>query len=76
MDKELDEGRKSLKAEVSEHDILCDAIRVICDDLEVAQMEGTSSLAARVIDVAEPPKNYGPHVLVIVLKTSNHCTRV
>jgi hypothetical protein len=29
LDKELDEARKSLKAEVSKHDILCATIRVI-----------------------------------------------
>jgi hypothetical protein len=27
-------------------------------------------------NVVEPPNYYGPHVLVIVLKTSNHCTCV
>jgi hypothetical protein len=36
LDRELDEVRKNLKAEVSEHDILRAAIGVICDDLEVA----------------------------------------
>jgi uncharacterized protein with von Willebrand factor type A (vWA) domain len=51
LDKELDEVRKSLEAEVSEHDILHAAIRVICDDLEVAQTERTSLLAAHVIDI-------------------------
>jgi hypothetical protein len=28
------------------------------------------------LTVAEPPNYYGPPVLVIVLKTSNHCTSV
>jgi hypothetical protein len=51
VDKELDEARKSLKAEVSEHGTLRAAIGVVCDDLEVAQTKGTSSLAARVIKI-------------------------
>jgi hypothetical protein len=37
--------------ESDEHNMLCAAIVVICGDLEVAQAEGTSSLAARVIEV-------------------------
>jgi hypothetical protein len=51
LDKELDKVRKSLEAEVSEHGILCAAIGVVCDDLKVAQMEGTSSLVARIVDI-------------------------
>ena len=31
--------------ESDEHDLLCAALRVVCDDLEVAQPKGTSSLA-------------------------------
>jgi hypothetical protein len=51
LDRELNEATKNLEAEVSEHGILHAAIGVICDDLEVAHTEGTSSLAARVIDI-------------------------
>jgi chromosome segregation ATPase len=36
LDKELAEVRKTLEAEASEHGMLRAAIRVICDDLEVA----------------------------------------
>jgi hypothetical protein len=36
LDKELDEARKSLKAEVGEHGILVATIGAVCDDLEVA----------------------------------------
>jgi hypothetical protein len=44
-------GKKEPRGEVSKHDILCAAIGVVCDDLEVVQTEGTNSLAARVVDI-------------------------
>jgi nucleoside phosphorylase len=36
LDKELTEARKNLKVEAREHDMLCAAIGVVCDDLGVA----------------------------------------
>jgi hypothetical protein len=51
LDKELAEARKNLEVEASEHDMLCATIGVVCDDLRVAQTEGTSSLAAHVVDI-------------------------
>jgi hypothetical protein len=51
LEKELVEVRKNLETETSEHNMLCATIGVICDDLGVAQVEGTSSLAARIIDI-------------------------
>jgi hypothetical protein len=36
LDKELTKARKTLEAEASKHDMLRAAIRVVCDDLEVA----------------------------------------
>jgi hypothetical protein len=51
LDKELAEARKSLRVVASEHGMLCAAIKVICDDLRVAQAEGTSSLVAHVDDI-------------------------
>jgi hypothetical protein len=51
LDKELTKVRKNLKAEASEHGMLCATIGVVCDDLRVAQAEGTSSLVAHVIDM-------------------------
>jgi hypothetical protein len=51
LDRELDEARKNLKSEVSEHGILRASIGVICDDLKVAQTKRTSLLAACVIDI-------------------------
>jgi hypothetical protein len=50
LDQELTEPRKDLEEEANEHGMLCATIGVVCDDLRVAQAEGTSSLAACVID--------------------------
>jgi hypothetical protein len=36
LDKELAVAMKNLEAEASEHDMMCAAIGVICDDLRVA----------------------------------------
>jgi hypothetical protein len=52
LDREQDEASKNHEAKVNKHGILCAAIGVVCDDLEVAQTEGTSSLVARVVDTA------------------------
>jgi hypothetical protein len=51
LDKELAEMRKNLEAKTSEHGMLCATIGVVCDDLEVVQAEGTSSLAACVVNI-------------------------
>ena len=48
---ELTEARRGLQAESDEHNLLCTALRVVCDDLEVARPEGTSSLMAHAIDI-------------------------
>ena len=44
---ELAEVRGILQVESDQHDLLSSAIVVVYDDLQVAQEEGTSSLAAR-----------------------------
>jgi hypothetical protein len=43
--------KKNLQTENDEHSLLCAAIGVICDDLEVVQVEGTSSVMACVIEI-------------------------
>jgi hypothetical protein len=43
--------KKNLQMENDEHGMLHAAIRVVCNDLEVAQVEGTSSLVARVVEI-------------------------
>ena len=47
LGKELTEVRGILQAESDEHDLLRAAVGVVFDDLRVAQLEETSSLAAR-----------------------------
>ena len=37
--------------ESDEHDLLRAALRVVCDDLEVVQLEGTISLVAHAVDI-------------------------
>ena len=44
---ELAEVRGLLQVESDQHDLLCSAIMAVCDDLQVAQEEGTSSLTTR-----------------------------
>jgi hypothetical protein len=51
LETELTETKKNLQTENDEHGMLRVAIGVICDDLEVTQTEGTSSLAARIIEI-------------------------
>ena len=48
---ELTEAQRSLQAESDEHDLLRAALGVVCDDLEVAWSERTSSLAACAIGI-------------------------
>jgi len=44
---ELTEARGLLQVESDQHDLLCSAIMAVCDDLQLAQEEGTSSLMTR-----------------------------
>ena len=48
---ELTEVRGILQAESDEHDLLRTAVGVVFDDLGVAQLEETSSLAAHAVDI-------------------------
>ena len=48
---DLIEARRNLQAESNKLSILSTTLRVVCDDLEVVQSEGTSSLAARAIEI-------------------------
>ena len=48
---DLAEVRRNLQAESDELSILSTALSVVCDDLEVMQSEGTSSLTARAIEI-------------------------
>ena len=48
---ELVEVRGTLQAESDEHDLLRAIVGVVFDDLGVAQLEETSSLAARAVDI-------------------------
>ncbi|XP_066342129.1 uncharacterized protein [Miscanthus floridulus] len=48
---ELAEVRGILQAESDEHDLLHATVEVVCDDLQVVQAEGTSSLMAHAADI-------------------------
>jgi len=48
---DLTEVRRNLQAESDELGILSAALGVVYDDLEVVRLEGTSSLAARAVDI-------------------------
>ena len=48
---DLTEARRNLQAKSDELGILSAALRVVCDDLEVVQSEGTSSLMARAVEI-------------------------
>ena len=48
---DLAEVRKNLKAESDELGILSAALGVVCDDLQVVQSEGTSSLMAHAVEI-------------------------
>ena len=48
---ELTEARRLLQEESNEHDLLHAALGVVFDDLEVERSKGTSSLAARAVDI-------------------------
>ena len=43
--------RGILQVESDQHDLLCSAIMAVCDDLQVAQEEGTSSLMTRATSI-------------------------
>jgi hypothetical protein len=51
LETKLAETKKNLQTENDEHGMLRVAIGVVCDDLEVVQTEGTSSLAACIIEI-------------------------
>ena len=51
LGKELAEVQGILQAESDEHDLLRATVRVVFDDLGVAQPEETGSLAARAVDI-------------------------
>ena len=48
---DLAEERRNLQAKSDKLGILSTALGVVCDDLEVVRSEGTSSLAARVVEI-------------------------
>ena len=48
---ELAEARRNLQAESDELGVLSTALGVVYDDLEVVQLEGTSLLMARAIEI-------------------------
>ena len=48
---DLAEVRRNLQAESDELGILSATLGVVCDDLEVVWLEGTSSLAARAVEI-------------------------
>ena len=48
---ELAEARRGLQAESDKHDLLHTTLGMVCDDLEVARPEGTSSLASSAVDI-------------------------
>ena len=48
---DLTEVRRNLQAESDELGILSASLGVVCDDLEVVRSEGTSSLAARAVEI-------------------------
>ena len=48
---DLAEVRRNLQVESDELGTMSTALRVVCDDLEVVQSEGTISLAARAIEI-------------------------
>ena len=51
---ELADVKRNLQAESDELGILSAALGVVCDDLEVVQSEGTSSLMARAVKITVP----------------------
>ena len=51
MAMDLTEVRRNLQTESDKLGILSTALGVVCDDLEVVRSEGTSSLAARAIEI-------------------------
>ena len=48
---DLAEVRRNLQAESDELSIMSVALEVVCDDLQVVRSEGTSSLAARAVEI-------------------------
>ena len=48
---ELAEVRGLLQVESDQHDLLCSTVMGVCEDLQVAQEEGTSSLTTRAASI-------------------------
>ena len=48
---DLVEARRNLQAESNKLGILSAALGVVCDDLEVVRLEGTSSLVAHAVEI-------------------------
>ena len=51
LEKELAEVREILRVKSDKHDLLQTAVGVVTDALEVAQLEGSSSLTARAVGI-------------------------
>ena len=49
--RDLTEARSVLQAESDDPELLKVSLNVVCDDLRVVQVEGTSSLAAHAVDI-------------------------
>ena len=64
---DLAEVRRNLEAESDELGILSATLGVVCDDLQVVWLEGTSSLVARAIEIMARVRQ---------LKTNALCTGV
>ena len=75
---ELAEAWRSHQAETDEHDLLRAALGVVCDDLQVVKLEGTSSLAARAIEITARVRQLERNVLLTGVNKSfmiacSHC---
>ena len=60
---DLTEVRRNLQVESGELDILSATLRVVCDDLKVVRSEGTSSLAARAIEITAQVRQFERNAL-------------
>ena len=49
LERELDEVKASRLKESDEHNALCITVQMVCDDLELAPTQETSSLMVRVV---------------------------
>ena len=62
---DLAEARSLLQAESDELDLLMVALGIVCDDLQVVQEEGTSSLVARAAGVMVQVRQLEKEVLCL-----------